>query len=267
LDIWGIDLDKKSINVAKQIVPNGEFRAISLGELKKENNIGKFDIITFFEVLEHQDKPQEFLNSIKALLRKGGFIAGSVPNRDSYFHKQMHQILGKGDYPPHHFLRFSSKALKFLFRKYNFKNIEIYNTHYPIEEIPYFLELKYFPWFGRIKYKIKSKFINPEIAKYIPLKEVSKRVEHDKLFQLQILKSADTIRRLFLYILGIPLLFKTKNNGFSFYFQAQTNCAGRLLQATVSSSIYQLNSLYALIAECCKIRMLVTAVTISNLSS
>ncbi|MEM2074300.1 MAG: methyltransferase domain-containing protein, partial [Nitrososphaeria archaeon] len=42
----------------------------------------KFDVITFFEVLEHQDKPVEFLEAIKSMLKPGGYIAGSVPNRE-----------------------------------------------------------------------------------------------------------------------------------------------------------------------------------------
>lgn len=41
----------------------------------------KFDVITFFEVLEHQDRPREFLERVKELLKPGGWLAGSVPKR------------------------------------------------------------------------------------------------------------------------------------------------------------------------------------------
>jgi 2-polyprenyl-3-methyl-5-hydroxy-6-metoxy-1,4-benzoquinol methylase len=41
-------------------------------------------VITFFEVLEHQDKPREFLEMVKGLLKEGGYIAGSVPNRERF---------------------------------------------------------------------------------------------------------------------------------------------------------------------------------------
>jgi 2-polyprenyl-3-methyl-5-hydroxy-6-metoxy-1,4-benzoquinol methylase len=53
-------------------------------EYAKEKNL-KFDVITFFEVLEHQDKLREFLEMVKGLLREGGYIAGSVPNRKWLF--------------------------------------------------------------------------------------------------------------------------------------------------------------------------------------
>jgi 2-polyprenyl-3-methyl-5-hydroxy-6-metoxy-1,4-benzoquinol methylase len=53
-------------------------------EYAKEKNL-KFDVITFFEVLEHQDKPREFLEMVKGFLKGGGYIAGSVPNRDGMF--------------------------------------------------------------------------------------------------------------------------------------------------------------------------------------
>lgn len=55
-------------------------------EYCKEHNL-KFDIITFFEVLEHQVDPVGFLETIKGMLNPGGWIAGSVPNRDNFLAK------------------------------------------------------------------------------------------------------------------------------------------------------------------------------------
>lgn len=77
-------------------------------EFAKDKNL-KFDVVTFFEVLEHQDKPKQFLENVGKLLKPNGFIAGSVPNRD-FILKEINWKYFSVDYPPHHFLRFSSKA-------------------------------------------------------------------------------------------------------------------------------------------------------------
>jgi 2-polyprenyl-3-methyl-5-hydroxy-6-metoxy-1,4-benzoquinol methylase len=60
-EVWGIDFDKKSVeNVKRNFGINTVF-AMSLEEFykyAKEKGL-QFDVITFFEVLEHQDKPKE----------------------------------------------------------------------------------------------------------------------------------------------------------------------------------------------------------------
>jgi len=44
----------------------------------------RFDVVTFFEVLEHQAAPAEFLQKVKTCVRPGGMIALSVPNRERW---------------------------------------------------------------------------------------------------------------------------------------------------------------------------------------
>ena len=86
-EVWVIDFDKKSVESAKRNFGIDTIFAMSLEEFyeyAKEKNL-KFDAITFFEVLEHQDKPREFLEMVKGLLKEGGYIAGSVPNRKWLF--------------------------------------------------------------------------------------------------------------------------------------------------------------------------------------
>jgi 2-polyprenyl-3-methyl-5-hydroxy-6-metoxy-1,4-benzoquinol methylase len=112
-EVYGIDLDKKSVKIAMNRLNKGQIFAMSLDDFvkKAKNENLKFDIITFFEVLEHQDNPNKFLQNVKLLLKSGGIIAGSVPNRDSFFQKKMYrEIYDYIDYPPHHFLRFSRSS-------------------------------------------------------------------------------------------------------------------------------------------------------------
>ncbi len=62
--------------------------------------------------MPHQDKPITFLEAIKSMLKECGFIAGSVPNRESWIIKKHRKIDMVGDFPPHHFLRFSKTSLE-----------------------------------------------------------------------------------------------------------------------------------------------------------
>ena len=70
-EVWGIDFDRKSVEVARKALNTDTIYAMSLEEFyeyaSKEGF--KFDVITFFEVLEHQDKPREFLEIVKGLLK------------------------------------------------------------------------------------------------------------------------------------------------------------------------------------------------------
>ena len=83
-EVWGIDFDRNSVETAKRHLGVDTIYAMSLEEFYefvRERNL-KFDVITFFEVLEHQDRPMEFLRMVRELLKEGGYIAGSVPNRE-----------------------------------------------------------------------------------------------------------------------------------------------------------------------------------------
>jgi len=55
-------------------------------------------------VLEHQDRPREFLEKVKELLKPGGWIAGSVPNRQLFRFSNKPLNYQMGNFPPHHFL-------------------------------------------------------------------------------------------------------------------------------------------------------------------
>ena len=112
-EVWGIDFDRKSVQVCREKRGLKNVYAMSLEEFSEfaEKEGLKFDVITFFEVLEHQDRPREFLEGVKRLLKPGGYIAGSVPNRESFITEINGRRLCKWDFPPNHFLRFSKHSL------------------------------------------------------------------------------------------------------------------------------------------------------------
>ncbi len=137
-EVWGIDIDRKSINSCQARFGLKNTFAMSLDEFvvfAKENGL-RFDYITFFEVLEHQDNPRRFLEDVKKLLKDGGYIAGSVPNRDSYIVILNGRKCGKSDYPPHHFLRFNIVALENAFIRAGFKEFYCTTIKSGLEEFP-----------------------------------------------------------------------------------------------------------------------------------
>src|ERR1700686_3270101 len=80
---------------------------LTIAEFAEQHVEERFDVVTFFEVLEHQAAPVEFLRKVKACVRPGGVIALSVPNRERWLTGP--DVL---DYPPNHFLRWNAAALR-----------------------------------------------------------------------------------------------------------------------------------------------------------
>lgn len=125
-DAHGIDLDKKSISVAREKYGLKQVRAMTLDAYADEcgRRAMRFDLITFFEVLEHQDDPLTFLGKVTSLGQPGSHIAGSVPNRKRFL-ARLDRRLSDGDLPPHHFLWFSRESLTALLKIAGFANISV----------------------------------------------------------------------------------------------------------------------------------------------
>jgi 2-polyprenyl-3-methyl-5-hydroxy-6-metoxy-1,4-benzoquinol methylase len=220
-EVWGIDFDKKSVENVKRNLGIDTVFAMSLEEFyeyAKEKNL-KFDVITFFEVLEHQDKPREFLEMVKGLLKEGGYIAGSVPKRGrlyveigwKYFH---------WDYPPHHFLRFSKSSLEKALNFVGFKDIEVYKLDFPFIELFPYLEKKLFGNLDKLKIKLKGMVLGDERKARVyavdELAEVSP--SKGKAYILMMLKF---LRNAILLPFALRYVGKLKGNGLGLYFQAK----------------------------------------------
>lgn len=125
----GLDLDQKSVAIARDKYGLENVSAKTLDEFESEclGQNRRFDLITFFEVLEHQDSPRSFLAQVMRLGRPGGLVAGSVPNRNRFL-ARLDRKLSDGDLPPHHFLWFSADALEQLLRRSGFVDVQILPT-------------------------------------------------------------------------------------------------------------------------------------------
>jgi SAM-dependent methyltransferase len=106
-EVTGVELNQSAVRFARETYGLREVFAVRPEEFRSANPDRKFEFVTFFEVLEHQDNPQGFLNTAKECLVNGGYIALSVPNRGRW-QKGIESL----DYPPNHLTRWSPLALR-----------------------------------------------------------------------------------------------------------------------------------------------------------
>ena len=115
--VTGIDFSPNCIEIASRRFGIKNLYPMTLEEFATEQPDNRYDVITFFEVLEHLDNVTNFLRQVKTLLKPGGYIACSVPNRAKW---RFPSIIEACDYPPNHFTHWSPRSLSNLFGKYGF---------------------------------------------------------------------------------------------------------------------------------------------------
>jgi len=79
-EVLGIDSHESSIREARHMcsLPNLSFQTGALDDLLKENKM--FELIVCSEVLEHHDKPFDFLVGLRRLLGRDGMLIITTPN-------------------------------------------------------------------------------------------------------------------------------------------------------------------------------------------
>lgn len=71
-EYFGIDIYDKAIEYAKKIYPHIEFKVASASKLPFRDN--SFDLILFYETIEHVQNPKECLSEIKRVLKRDGTL-------------------------------------------------------------------------------------------------------------------------------------------------------------------------------------------------
>ncbi|MEO8414422.1 MAG: class I SAM-dependent methyltransferase [Ginsengibacter sp.] len=107
---------------------------------------GNYDLVCFYQVLEHISDVNSFLTASIKVLKKSGYLIISVPNNDTIFFKNKTDIFL--NFPPHHMGLWSEGPLNYLTRQFDLKLV---NKYY--EPIPDY----HFDWFKNIiKEKIRA---------------------------------------------------------------------------------------------------------------
>ena len=83
-----------------------------------ENN---FDLILAFNILEHVENPEEFLEKIYKSLNPGGLCLIQTPNFDSLDAKLFRKLYWGGLHAPRHFVLFDEESLVKLVKKTSFR--------------------------------------------------------------------------------------------------------------------------------------------------
>ncbi len=102
----GLDVSPAAVRAGRRRFGTQALHVGSPEEMPPELAGRRFAAVTAFEVLEHQPEPRAFICSLVGLLRPGGLLLLSVPNRDRWPVREF------VDYPPHHLLRWSPRALR-----------------------------------------------------------------------------------------------------------------------------------------------------------
>lgn len=214
-DSSGVDLDRHAVNAARERVGIDKVYPMHLSEYVRVHNDGggkQFDVVTFFEVMEHQEDLKGFIRSVRALLRDGGRIAGSVPNRDRLIVRRE-----STDYPPNHYLYWSRLALESFLLKEGFSDVVIWE-HAGLEDSAIYIETQLLGELGiGLKSYLKSRHIG-ERSK-IPADTVSvntlKQLSGRRLILLPLMRMLRTS----VFIVPAMLLYPWIRS--QIYFQAE----------------------------------------------
>jgi hypothetical protein len=154
---------------------------------------------------------------VKGLLKEVGYIAGSVPNRESMFIEIVRD--NYIDYPPYHFLRFSKSSLEKALDFSGFKDVEVYKLDFPFIELFPYLERKLFGNLDKLKIKLKGMVLGDERkARGYAVEELAKvSPNKGKAYMLMMLK---LIRNAMLLPFALGYVGRLKENSLFLYFQA-----------------------------------------------
>ncbi len=118
--VSGLDFDREAVKVAKSLFGLDDVTVSDPTSYFRNNPDRKFDVITFFDFIEHIDNPNVFLSEIKKAMNPEGFISFSTPYRHGFKWLKPH------DLPPRHLSRWSVKAVKNILEKNGFEPVLIF---------------------------------------------------------------------------------------------------------------------------------------------
>lgn len=140
-DVYGVEISEQPylycVNDLKLPVDHIDF--FEMDEAKK------FDVITMWDVLEHIDKADEFLEKCSKLTKSGGYLILQVPQIDSYFakrHKDKWKMMGLD-----HVNYFSKKTITQILANHGYEVVKIKSSF----EIKLFIMYTLLPLIKKLK--------------------------------------------------------------------------------------------------------------------
>lgn len=112
-DVTGLDISQEAVNEANRSLGN-HYICADVFKYAKEHE-SEYDIIIMTELIEHIETPTEFLEHTAQLIKRGGSIIVTTPNKSIY----PDNIVWNSDLPPVHCWWFSEKSMKYMAAKIN----------------------------------------------------------------------------------------------------------------------------------------------------
>lgn len=128
--VVGVDIDAKSVEIARQrlgdsCVHLGSAEALFDQGVLRERSFGA---ATMCEVIEHVTSASAGLRAAACLLKPGGVLLGSVPNRHRLAADWMRQI-DDADFPPHHYVWFDDVSMTRALERTGWIDISVAKFH------------------------------------------------------------------------------------------------------------------------------------------
>lgn len=124
----GIDISKKAVEKATKNYGN-YYECANLFDLAEERK-ASYDVVIMTELLEHVEDPVLFVKAASSLIKQGGKIILTTPNKD----KTPRGFVWQNDIPPVHLFWFSEKSIDVLAKQCGkqceFINFIPYTTKY-----------------------------------------------------------------------------------------------------------------------------------------
>ncbi|MBI5233838.1 MAG: class I SAM-dependent methyltransferase [Deltaproteobacteria bacterium] len=157
----GIDFSEKAIEVAKKHYGLKQVFSSTLNEFASRFPDKIFDVVTAFQMLEHLDDLQGFMDTVKRLLTAKGRLVLSVPNRERMVVSscKSNTLYGElSDYPPHHLTRWNRASIEAFLKKHNFEVVDMRISRVSLNELRELITQK-IPGLSHVQASVVSRFI------------------------------------------------------------------------------------------------------------
>ena len=124
-------------NAAKVAVAEGLDVRRELSSAHVQERSGYYDVVCSFQVLEHVEDINSFVNDSVSLCRPGGLVIFSVPNDDGFVGLVSNNFLNM---PPHHVSRWSYKALEYLSDEFEMDLLDLHKDEF---------DMIHYEWYAR----------------------------------------------------------------------------------------------------------------------